>query len=200
LSRRPWLMRGAVWGAVFPAIAGVLAVVALIVIGREWAPAAWLLMGGAALTSLYGWRHLAARGGEVTLVCGVMAAILLSWGLFGVVAPRLRALFPSATLVGLTEASGCVERHVVTSSTYQEPSLVFLAGTSTRATDVPGAVAFLRGGPCRFALVSAADTDRFAEQAQLEGLGYQSAGQVDGINYSNGNAVTLTVYWSGHAR
>jgi 4-amino-4-deoxy-L-arabinose transferase-like glycosyltransferase len=200
LSRHPWLVRGAIWGAVFPLIAGVLGVGALIVIGREWAPAAWLVMGGAALASVIGWRHLAARGGEQTLVCGAVAAILLSWGLFGVVAPRLRALFPSATLVELANASGCTERQVVTTSDYQEPSLVFLAGTSTRTTDVRGAVAFLGGGPCRFAVINAADRERFASEADAARLRYQSAGDVAGLNYTKGTAVTLAVYWSGLAR
>jgi 4-amino-4-deoxy-L-arabinose transferase-like glycosyltransferase len=200
LSRRPWLTRGAIWGAVFPLLAGALCLAAVIVIGLEWASAAWLLIGGAVLTSVMGWRHLASGAGDRSALCGVLAAVLLSMGAFGVVVPRLPALFPSAGLAATVEASGCAEPLAVTTFGYEEPSLVFLAGTSTRATDVPGAVAFLGGGPCRFAFVSTVDADRFAGHAQAARLDYQPAGRVEGINYTKGAAVTLTVYWSGRAR
>ena len=67
--------------------------------------------------------------------------------------------------------SGC--RHPVAATTgYQEPSLVFLAGTDTRFTDADGAADFLRGGSCRFAFIDAPQEREFALRAEAIGLRY----------------------------
>ena len=71
------------------------------------------------------------------------AAILTSFALFGLVIPASRQLFPSATLAGIMRQSGCAQP-LAASAGYHEPSLVFLAGTSTRLTDGAGAAEFLR--------------------------------------------------------
>jgi hypothetical protein len=88
----------------------------------------------------------------------------------------------------------------VTTLTYDEPSLVFLAGTATRPTDVPGAVAFLAGGPCRFAVIDAIDERRFLSLAEAAQLRYEAVGRVDGLNYTKGTPVALAAYWSGAVR
>jgi hypothetical protein len=200
LSRRPWLLRGVIWQALLPLIAGALCVVALVVMGRQGAPFASLLMAGAVLTAFLGWRRLADRGAEQALLCGVMAAVLMSVSIFGVIAPRLRSFFPSAAIVELMKAGGCTEHLAVTTLAYEEPSLIFLAGTQTRATDVAGAVAFLGGGPCRFAVVEATDTGLFAGEADSAGLRIHTAGRIEGINYTKGTAITLAVFGSAVAR
>ncbi len=197
LSRRPWLVRGAIWGAVLPTLVGALSIAALIMMSHQWSPLVWLLPGVAVAISISGWRHLARGGAERALLFGVMAALLMSAGVFGVIVPRLRAVFPSAALAELLEASGCAERRAVTSFTFDEPSLVFLAGTETKATDIFGAVGFLSAGPCRFAFVDTADADRFAGQAASTRLRYRPAGRIEGINYTKATAFSLVVYWSG---
>ena len=78
LSRRPWLLRGVIWQALLPLIAGALCVVALVVMGRQGGSVRLaVLMAGAVLTAFLGWRRLADRGAEQALLCGVMVAVLI---------------------------------------------------------------------------------------------------------------------------
>jgi hypothetical protein len=79
---------------------------------------------------------------------------------------------------------------------YQEPSLIFLAGTKTRLTDAAGAAEFLQGGECRFALVESGHEASFARQAEAIGLRYAAGPRVEGINISKGRPVTIAVFRS----
>ncbi len=74
--------------------------------------------------------------------------------------PSLTQLFPSATLARVLRDSGC-HAPVAAAAGYHEPSLVFLAGTSTELTDGTGAAEFLRGGDCRFAFVESRHEQEF---------------------------------------
>jgi hypothetical protein len=76
---------------------------------------------------------------------------------------------------------------------------VFLAGTSTRLTDVAGAAEFLAEGECRIAFIEARQERGFAEQAEALGLRYSSGPRVEAINISNGQAITMAVFRSKSA-
>jgi hypothetical protein len=94
-------------------------------------------------------------------------------------------------------ASACEQPHVVSTSAYQEPSLVFLLGTNTRFTDGAGAAEFLRdGGPCHFALIDARSERSFVQRADAIGLRYALRQRIDGYNISIGKPITLTVFGS----
>src|SRR5207247_1652473 len=81
-------------------------------------------------------------------------AILIAIAIFGLVVPSLGQLFPSPTLARILRESGCTQPQAAAVG-YQEPSVVFLAGTATRLVDVAGAAEFLRGGECRFVFIEA---------------------------------------------
>ncbi len=68
---------------------------------------------------------------------------------------RSTPAFPSVALAQGAAQSPLVAIPVAASAGYEEPSLVFLAGTVTRFTDAAGAADFLRGGSCRFAFIEA---------------------------------------------
>ena len=94
---------------------------------------------------------------------------------------------------------GC--RHPVAASTgYQEPSLVFLAGTNTRFTDADGAADFLRGGSCAVAFVDAPQEREFALRAEAIGLRYDRGPRIEGYNISVGKPITIAVFQSAGAR
>jgi hypothetical protein len=79
---------------------------------------------------------------------------------------------------------------------YQEPSLVFLAGTDTRLTDSVGAAEFLRGGECRFAFIESRHEKNFAQRAEAIGLRYTGGPRVEAMNFSTGQPIIITVYRS----
>jgi 4-amino-4-deoxy-L-arabinose transferase-like glycosyltransferase len=196
LSRNRWLTPGIAWWFVFPVLLGLAGVICLIAIGHQLGLIAWVFAGGAAVVGLNAWRLYEVDGAEQSLLRGVAAAVLLGFALFGVVIPTLDALFPSPVLARVLRDSGCPRPVVAAAVGYHEPSLVFLAGTSTRLTDVAGAAQFLAGGECRFALIEARQERGFAVQAEAIGLRYSPGPRIDAINLSNGQAITMAVYRS----
>jgi hypothetical protein len=125
----------------------------------------------------------------------VAAAILTAIALFALILPALTQLFPSPQLARILRESGCADP-VAAAAGYQEPSLVFLAGTQTRLTDGSGAAEFLRGGECRFAFIETRQEKSFAQRAEAIGLRYTGGPRIEAINISNGQSVTIAVFRS----
>ena len=169
--------------------------VALAVIGRQFGLLVWPVTGAAAVMGFLAWRLYAADGAEHSLLRAIAAAILTAIAIFGLIVPSLPQLFPSAALVRVLHDSGCAQPSAAAVG-YQEPSLVFLAGSDTRLTDTVGAVDFLRAGECRFAFVEARQERSFAQRAEALGLRYTAGPRIEAINVSNGQPITIAVYRS----
>src|SRR5712691_1823898 len=195
LSRRPFLVWGTIWWFVVPMVAGLVGIVALAVIGRQFGLLVWPLIGAAAVMSFLAWRLYEADGAEHALLRAITAAVLTAIAIFALIIPSLGQLFPSPTLARVLRDSGCAQP-MAAAVGYQEPSLVFLAGTATRLTDTAGAAEFLRGGECRFALIEARQERSFAQRAEAIGLRYTGGPHVEGINISTGQPITIAVFRS----
>jgi 4-amino-4-deoxy-L-arabinose transferase-like glycosyltransferase len=196
LSRAPRLEAGTVWWFVVVLLIGLAAIVAPVMIARQFGLLAWPVLGVAAVLGFLAWRLYETDGAEQSLLRAVAAALLMAIATFSLILPSLGQLFPSVSLARVLRDSGCAQP-VAASAGYHEPSLIFLAGTSTRLTDAAGAAEFLRGGDCRFAFVEARQERSFAQRAEAIGLRYTRGPRVDGINLSTGSAVTIAVYRSG---
>jgi 4-amino-4-deoxy-L-arabinose transferase-like glycosyltransferase len=196
LSRAPKLVGGTIWWFVVAVLAGIIAIAAPIMIGRHFGLLAWPVIGAAVVLGFLAWRLYDADGAEQSLLRAVAAAILIAIAIFSLILPSLGQLFPSVALARVLRDSGCPQP-VAAAAGYQEPSLVFLAGTSTRLIDAAGAAEFLRGGDCRFAFVEARQEKSFAQRAEAIGLRYTRGPRVEGINFSTGSPVTIAVYRSG---
>jgi hypothetical protein len=152
LSKQPWLVRGTIWWFVVALLFAVAGILALALIAGQFGPLAWLLLGAAVIMGFWAWRSYETEGAEHALLRGIASSVLIAIATFGLIVPSLSQLFPSRALAGILAESGCAEP-MAAAVGYQEPSLIFLAGTKTRLTDAAGAAEFLRGGECRFALV-----------------------------------------------
>ena len=195
LSNRPWLKRGTIWWFLVPLLAGIVGIVGLLVIGRQFGLLVWPVIGASAVMGLLAWQLYDADGAAHSLLRGAAAAILTTIALFGLVIPSLPQLFPSETLAGIMRESGCAAP-LAAAAGYHEPSLVFLAGTSTRLTDAAGAADFLSGGDCRFAFIEARQERAFAQRADAIGLHYSPGRRIDAINMGIGRPITIAVYRS----
>jgi 4-amino-4-deoxy-L-arabinose transferase-like glycosyltransferase len=195
LSNRPWLKRGTIWWFLVPLIAGIVGIVGLFVIGRQFGLLVWPLIGTSVVMGLLAWQLYDADGAGHSLLRGASAAVLTTIALFGLVIPALPQLFPSVTLAGIMRESGCAAP-LAAAAGYHEPSLVFLAGTPTRLTDAAGAADFLSGGDCRFAFIEARQERAFAQRADAIGLHYSPGRRIDAINMGNGRPITIAVYRS----
>jgi 4-amino-4-deoxy-L-arabinose transferase-like glycosyltransferase len=198
LSRRPWLVRGVMWWFLGPIVISVAAVTGAIIFNRDLAFLAWPFFAGSIVCGLFAWRLYEEDGAERAFMRAAAAAVLVSIGTFAVVIPSLEPAFPSVALAEVLHDSKCADP-VAASVGYEEPSLVFLAGTKTHFTDAPGAADFLAEGKCHFAFVDARLERAFALRAEAIGLRYDRGPRIDGYNISIGRPIAIAVFQSAGA-
>jgi Dolichyl-phosphate-mannose-protein mannosyltransferase len=192
IARRHWsdLAAWSLWGVVALGL-GIALVTVPIWFGGGAAPLAAgmiaiaLGLGGSLLRSVW---HRRARPWY-----GIGASLLLWAASFGVVLPKLDALWLSRSAAALVNAQDRILRPVVVAG-YAEPSLVFLLGTATKLTSGPDAALILSKLPETLVLVSNREDAAFHAALEKDSIAVTSLGQVSGINYSNGRAMTLMLY------
>src|SRR6266403_572551 len=192
---RSWLMRGAAWWFVIPAIASVIAVVGAITVTRQPIFLAWPFVAAALIFGLLAWWLYEDNRAERSLLNAVVAAMFLSGAGYGVVVPALTPLFPSAELARALRNVVCVGPKAAAAG-FHEPSLVFMNGTSTLLTDGSGAADFLGQGSCRFALVESRSERGFVQRAEAIVLRYNVSTRIDGYNISQGKAISIAIFRS----
>ena len=144
-----------------------------------------LALAGAALLSL--WR------GKFRPWLGLAAAAMLWAGGFALILPHIDVLWLSRSAAALVNDQNRVLRPVVVAG-YAEPSLVFLLGTATKLTSGSEAAGILAKLPETLVLVSDREDAAFRKVLRKDGVSVDALGQVSGIDYSNGRAMTLTLY------
>jgi len=195
LSAAPWLRRATVWWPVIAVLVPMVAIVGLVVLRHQLGFIAWPFAAAAMIFGFMAWRFYDTEGAAASLMRATLAEVLIAAAVLGFIAPSLRPLFPSAALARTLQYIGC-DNPVAASAAYHEPSLVFLAGTSTRLTDGAGAAEFLHRGYCRVAFIDQRQERAFAQRAQAIGLRYQAGPRIEGININNGRPLIITVYRS----
>src|SRR5262249_44119323 len=156
-------------------------IIALMVFAKQLGLLAWMFGAASIIFGLFAWRLYEADGPERSILRAMGASILLAITFYAVIIPALRPQVPSVALARVLRESGCAQP-LAASAGYHEPSLVFLAGTSTFLTDGAGAAEFLRQGPCRFAFVEARNERHFVLRAEAIGLRYAQGPRIEGIN------------------
>ena len=192
---RSWLVRGAAWWFAVPALAAVIAIVGAIKLTHQPVFPAWPILAAAMIFGLIAWWMFEDSRAERSLLNGVLAAIFLSIGIYGIVLPSLTTVFPSAEIARALRNVVCVGPKAAAAG-FHEPSLVFMTGTDTLLTDGSGAADFLGQGACRFALVEARSERGFVQRAEAIGLRYDVASRIDGYNISQGRAVSIAIFRS----
>jgi 4-amino-4-deoxy-L-arabinose transferase-like glycosyltransferase len=195
LSQRRWLVRGVIWWFLGPIIAAIAVIVGAITIGHEPVFAAWPFLAAAVACGLLAWRLYEAFGAERAFMCATAAWVLIAISAYALVIPALGPLFPSPALARVLRESGCAHP-VAASAGYEEPSLVFLAGTSTRLTDATDAADFLRQGSCRFAFIEKRQEPAFAARAEAIGLRYDRGPRIEAFNLGRVQLVIIAVFKS----
>jgi 4-amino-4-deoxy-L-arabinose transferase-like glycosyltransferase len=193
LSTRPSLRRATVLWFLMPIVLSGVGIGLAIALSRSLQPLAWPFLAAAILCGLFAWRLYVVDGAERSLLRAFAGVILGVAGIFGIVLPSLTPAFPSVALANVVRGASC-PHPAVASAGYQEPSLVFLAGTATRLTDPSSAADFLYQGGCRLAFIDADNQRAFAQRAEAIGLHYRAGPTIKGFNISNGHKVAITVF------
>jgi 4-amino-4-deoxy-L-arabinose transferase-like glycosyltransferase len=195
LSRTPWIVRGTGWWFGIPVLICVGLIVLAIALTLQPVFSAWPFAAGAMIFGLFAWWLYDDNEAERSLLNGVAASWFLGVVAYGIVLPSLTPVFPSVELARALRNVQCVGPQAAAVG-YQEPSLVFMTGTSTVLTDGSGAADFLGQGSCRFALVEARQERAFAQRAEAIGLRYSMTSRVEGYNFSQGRQISVAVFSS----
>ena len=195
LSRALWIVRGAAWWFVVPAILSVAVIVGAMSLLLEPEFLAWPFAAAAMIFGLFAWWLYDDEHAKRSLLNGIAASWCLSMCIFGIIVPSLTPLFPSAQIARALRNVEC-KGPLAAAVGYHEPSLVFMVGTRTLLTNGSGAADFLQKGSCRFALVEAREERSFAQRAETIGLRYALTTRIEGYNYSRGRNVSVAVFTS----
>ena len=192
---RSWLMRGSAWWFAIPAAASIIAVVGAVMLTRQPAFVAWPFIAASLIFGLLAWWLYDNNHAERSLLNALVAALMLAVTVYGIVLPSLIPLFPSIEVARALRNVTCVGPKAAAAG-YHEPSLVFLTGTQTLLTDGSGAADFLRQGSCRFALIEQRSERSFVQRAEAIGLRYKVGARIDGYNFSQGRAISISIFRS----
>jgi 4-amino-4-deoxy-L-arabinose transferase-like glycosyltransferase len=129
------------------------------------------------------------------LRCALLAAFVFVPVFTGLL-PRLDRIWLSREAAAMVAQAG-PRGAPVDAVGYTEPSLVFLLGTATRFVSPVDAAADLAAARTRLALVGNRDEDAFLRGAAEHGIEPRRLGTVEGIDYSNGCRMALTLFDGG---
>lgn len=194
LNWQKWLSWLAAFGLAVVTFA--LAVIAIAIVPFFEGKIIWagIIASGAAL--LAGWfaSGLSKMNPELPrLMTASLAAVVFYSLTFASILPAVDTLWISRSVAELLSTIKSCGSPNLASSSFHEPSLVFLTKTDTKLTDLQGLVTHLNsGGGCAFALVP---VEQVAELQALIGAGkpLEKIGEVSGINYSKGAETSLAL-------
>ncbi len=195
---RPSLLRrlgAATYGGVGLAASAAIAILPIMLSAGPMTVYCYGLSAAFAIATIYVtalfWRGRARKG---SLAAAGLAG-LYAWALMGAVLPNLDHLAVSPRLSAALDEAGLHpirdEAQNIAIAGYSEPSAVFLIGTETAL--VSGALAgqMFANGEVSVAAVEAREEGPFLDAA---GDLARSLAVIDGLNYSNGKPVEITIY------
>lgn len=149
------------------------------------------------VTALVGGVLIFRKAAGTALVAAGVFGVLAHGAFFGQLAPRLEPLWISQRLTLALESTGLAPRAGVVPGPvevagYAEPSLVFALGTETGLGGPEEAAAAVADG--RPAVVEKREQAAFLAALKAAGLSPRPAGTISGVDYSNGDDMTLTLY------
>lgn len=191
---RPYWLVSAAWMAIGLGLAAINVGLPWYLQGRA---NPWLLLIALAAAALVvATPVLLRRGRAVPAVAACVAAAgLIYAGAYGLALPSLSTIWLSPRIAAAVARDRPCPGSVLASVPYQEPSLVFLVGTPTRLVEAEAAADHIAADPrCALALVGAGEQDAFLRRLAEAGITPRTLDRIDGINYSNGHRLSLTLY------
>jgi len=189
-------------GAALSGLVGLLLAGVVLYLARRFGDASDIPYAGLAALALAGagvaggWLLVRDRPRHA-LVAGLGLAILGHAVLLAALAPRLLPLWLSARTEAALERAKLLPRQGVADAPvavagYAEPSLVFAVGTATELDDAQEAAQAIAEN--RPAVVESRQEAAFQSALKAAGAVALPVARLKGLDYSNGQAMTLTVY------
>ncbi|WP_264787630.1 ArnT family glycosyltransferase, partial [Gluconobacter roseus] len=126
--------------------------------------------------------------------CAMGAAVIAHAGLFLGVIPNLQTIRLSPRIAELFDDVRPCNDSVLVSSSYSEPSLVFLVGPNTQLIGPAQAAEYLHDhAQCSLVLIDRKDQPAFTFSLKNYDMDVVSYGKIEGLNYSNGKKLVLEI-------
>jgi len=163
--------------------------------GTAVEPGPWPVVGAGVFAAMaIQTLAMAWRARPAAMVVALAATgIALSVALLELTRPAVHPLWVAVRAADILDARGLAGA-AVASAGFSEPSVVFMLGTDTRLTNGAKAAQLLAEGAVGVALVERRQADAFAAAAARLGLRLAHVADVDGLNYSRGDAVSIAIY------
>jgi 4-amino-4-deoxy-L-arabinose transferase-like glycosyltransferase len=193
LSPSRWLQNATIGWFLLPLGVFIASVIFIAYAGRSVGYLSWPIAAFATTIGAFAWWLYTNREIEQALLKAIAAALLVSIAFHGLVLPALAYVSPSPEIARYLRDAPCSQPRLA-SAGYQEPSLVFLAGTQTVLTDGRGAAEFLRDGGCRYVAVESRQLRNFTQYAENAGIRYEAVGRVERFNLARVRRATILVF------
>jgi 4-amino-4-deoxy-L-arabinose transferase-like glycosyltransferase len=147
----------------------------------------------AVFLGLLAWREF-IRNMMITGMCAALAsslALTIAAYPFGI--SQLRSINISKRLAESAQSIACAVPKIAT-TTYREPSLVFLTQTDLLLTDAAGAGQFMSEQGCRIAFIGSTVEKEFLKIMSQSGVTPRVINRVIGLNINSGKVVDIGVY------
>lgn len=185
---------GIVW-AIFGIALSVAGIALSKVLEGQIPVSAWLAAAGSLPLLGLAFREVLKARLWQSAMCSTAAAVIIYMGLFLGVIPNLKAIWLAPRVAELVdEYRPCPETEVVSSS-FSEPSLVFLMHGDVELRNAAEGSAMLKRNPgCGLVLVDRRDFPAFQNGLTSNGVKSLEYGRVTGFNYSTGKWLDLGLY------
>lgn len=140
------------------------------------------------------WRGAPMLSGGV-IGGAVGGAALAQAAVWGLALPALEPVWVSSRIVAAAhEAAPCPAPRLISVGGYNEPSLVFLAGTETGLHVAPERAVTALAAECAVIAARERAVAEVEDAASAAGISIERAGLVEGFNISKGDPVSLTIF------
>ena len=151
-------------------------------------------LAGAGLIAAAGWAAWLQQPRPALALAGASALVLFA-NAYALVLPNLTTIWLSPRIAEAVAAVRPCPDGVLASSSYSEPSLVFEVGKDTRLVNAAAAADHLAShAACGLALIGANEEPAFRARLQVLSVTPRALAEVDGLNYSTGRRLKLTIY------
>ncbi len=145
------------------------------------------------VAGIFAWRYFnkeKIKPGIIVALGSSLALIIAAYP-FGI--SQLNSVNLSRRLAEAAQTTKCENLKIAT-TTYREPSLVFLTRTDLLMTDAQGATQFMREPGCRIAFIGSTLEKDYLDSSTKSGIKQQLIQRVNGLNINSGRKVDIAVY------
>jgi hypothetical protein len=145
------------------------------------------------LFALLAWRELIQDMTISSISAVLVSSLALTFAAYPFGISQLRSINISKRLAESAQSVACASPKIAT-TTYREPSLVFLTQTDLLLTDAVGAGQFMSEQGCRIAFIGSPVEKEFLKSTSQSGTVLRVVNRVVGVNINSGKVVDIGVY------